>query len=242
MKLLIVDDEQLARERLRALVAELDAGHEVVGEAADGDSVLRLVEDLQPDIVLLDIHMPGKNGIDVAQQLAELPNPPAVIFATAYDNHALEAFEAQAIAYLLKPVRLEKLAEAIDKASCLREGQLAGLRDLQSRQGRTHLSLHNRGNLERLPLGRVLYFRAEQKYVVVRHEGGEALLDESLVSLEQEFGDQFVRIHRNALVACAALVGMEKDSLGRARAVIRSCDERLDISRRHVAGVRRLLK
>jgi two-component system response regulator AlgR len=242
MKLLIVDDEQLARERLHSLVAELDPAYEVVGEAADGITAIESVRALQPDIVLLDIHMPGMNGIDVAQQLARLPIPPAVVFATAYDNHALEAFEAQAIAYLLKPVRAEKLAEAIDKAGCLREGQLAGLADLQTGQARTHLTIHSRGNLERLSVASVLYFRAEQKYVVARHEGGEALLDESLVSLEQEFGEQFIRIHRNALVARDALVGLEKDSQGRVRAMLRDCDERLDISRRHVAAVRKLLK
>jgi two-component system response regulator AlgR len=143
MKLLIVDDEQLARERLHSLVAELDPAYEVVGEAADGITAIESVRALQPDIVLLDIHMPGMNGIDVAQQLARLPIPPAVVFATAYDNHALEAFEAQAIAYLLKPVRAEKLAEAIDKAGCLREGQLAGLADLQTGQARTHLTIES---------------------------------------------------------------------------------------------------
>lgn len=241
MKLLIADDEPLARQRLRSLVEEIAAGHELVGEAADGSRAIEAVNRLQPDIVLLDIHMPGMNGIEVAQQFARMPRPPAVIFTTAFDAYALDAFDAQAIAYLLKPVRREKLEEAINKASCLRDGQLAALAAIQAQQARSHLTIHHRGNLERLPIEDVLYFRAEQKYVVVRHANGESLLDESLVALEEEFGERFVRVHRNALVAQAALAGLERDALGRCRVVIRDCEERLEISRRHVAAVRRVL-
>jgi len=172
MKVLLVDDEPLALERLRSLVEEIGEGFEVVGEAGDGDSALSEIALKTPDIVLLDIHMPGINGIETAQQLAKDETAPAVIFATAYDSYALEAFDAHAIAYLLKPVRKEKLLEALRKASRLRDGQLAALQALQHEQARTHLSIRSRGNLERLPVNDVLYFRAEQKYVVARHVGG----------------------------------------------------------------------
>lgn len=241
MKLLLVDDEPLARDRLRSLVEEIGEGFEVVGEASDGESALAEIKVKQPDIVLLDIHMPGMNGIEVAQQLAKDDTAPAVIFATAYDSYALEAFDAHAIAYLLKPVRKEKLLDALQKASRLRDGQLAVLQSLQSEQARTHLSIRSRGNLERLPVNEVLYFRAEQKYVVARHAEGEVLLDESLKSLEDEFTNHFVRIHRNALVAQEAIIALEKDSLGRSRLRLKDCDELLEVSRRHVAKVRKLL-
>jgi len=242
MKVLLVDDEPLARDRLRSLVDEIGEGFEVAGEAGDGESALTEIAAKQPDIVLLDINMPGMNGIEVAQALASRDEPaPAVIFATAYDSYALEAFDAHAIAYLLKPVRKEKLIEALNKASQLREGQLVALQSLQEEKARTHLSIRSRGNLERLALDDVLYFRAEQKYVVARHANGEVLLDESLKSLEEEFTQQFVRIHRNALVAQHAIVALEKDSLGRSRLRLKDCEELLEVSRRHVAEIRKLL-
>lgn len=241
MKVLLVDDEALARDRLRSILDEMAEDYEVLGEAANGEAALAEIADKKPDIVLLDIHMPGMNGIEVAQQLANDETAPAIIFATAFDSYALEAFDAHAIAYLLKPVRKEKLREALNKASRLREGQLVALQALQTKQARMHLSIRSRGNLERLPISEVLYFRAEQKYVVARHSQGEALLDESLKSLEEEFGHLFVRIHRNALVAEAAIVALEKDSLGRSRLRLKDCEELLEVSRRHLAEIRKLL-
>lgn len=241
MKVLLVDDEPLARERLRSLVDEINADFEVVAEAGDGESALAAIAETTPDIVLLDIHMPGMNGIEVARQLANSDTAPAVIFATAYDSYALEAFDAHAIAYLLKPVRKEKLLSALQKASRLRDGQLVALEAMQGEQTRSYLTIRSRGNLGRLPVNEVLYFRAEQKYVVARHAGGEALLDESLKSLEDEFSHSFVRIHRNAIVAQEAIMALEKDSLGRSRLRLKECDELLEVSRRHVAEIRKLL-
>lgn len=230
MKVLVVDDEALARDRLRSLLAEIGEDYEMVGEAANGEAALAEIADKKPDIVLLDIHMPAMSGIEVAQQLANDDTAPAVIFATAFDSYALDAFDAHAIAYLLKPVRVEKLREALHKASRLREGQLVALQGVQAQEARTHLTIRSRGNLERLPVSDVLYFRAEQKYVIARHLRGEALLDESLKSLEEEFAGQFVRIHRNALVAEWAIVALEKDSLGRSRLRLKDCDEFLEVS------------
>jgi two-component system response regulator AlgR len=241
VKVLLVDDEPLARQRLRSLVEEIDAGFEVIAEAGDGESALAEIAATKPDIVLLDIHMPGMNGIEVAQQLAGNDTAPAVIFATAYDSYALDAFDAHAIAYLLKPVRKEKLLGALEKASRLRDGQLAALDALQGEQARSYLTIRSRGNLGRLPVSEVFYFRAEQKYVVARHAGGEALLDESLKSLEDEFSHCFVRIHRNAIVAQEAIMALEKDSLGRSRLRLKDCDELLEVSRRHVAEIRKIL-
>lgn len=241
MKILIVDDEPLARERLHSMVDEIGEQYEVVGEAGNGKDALAAITAKKPDIVLLDIHMPGMDGIEVAKQLASNDAGPAIIFATAFDSYALEAFDAQAIAYLLKPIRKEKLLDALNTASRLRDGQLAALNALQSEQARTHLSIRSRGNLERLSVDDVLYFRADQKYVVARYHNGEALLDESLKSLEEEFGHRFIRIHRNALVAEDAIAALEKDSLGRSRLRLKDCDELLEISRRHVAAVRKLL-
>jgi two-component system response regulator AlgR len=241
MKVLIVDDEPLARDRLRSLVEEIAGGYEVISEAANGEAALTEIAAKKPDIVLLDIHMPGMDGIEVARQLANDTAAPAIIFATAFDSHALEAFDAHAIAYLLKPVRKEKLENALNTASRLRDGQQVALQVLQSEQARTHLSIRSRGKLERLPVDDVVYFRADSKYVVARYAEGEALLDESLKSLEEEFGNRFIRIHRNALVALDAIEALEKDSLGRSRLRLKECDELLEISRRHVAAVRKLL-
>ncbi len=241
MKVLIVDDEPLARDRLRSLLNEVAGDYEVIGEAANGEAALAEIAAKKPDIVLLDIHMPGVDGIQVARQLAGDATAPAIIFATAYDSHALEAFDANAIAYLLKPVRKEKLENALDTASRLRDGQLAALQELQTEQARTHLSIRSRGKLERLPVDEVVYFRADSKYVVARYTEGEALLDESLKSLEEEFGHRFIRIHRNALVALDAIEALEKDSLGRSRLRLKNCEELLEISRRHVATVRKQL-
>ncbi len=241
MKVLIVDDERPARELLRLMLEEIE-GYEVCGEAATGVEALRRVEAERPDIVLMDIRMPGMDGLEAARYLAEQREAPAVIFTTAYGEHALEAFEASAAGYLLKPIGAEKLQQALAGARKLNRAQLARLNPQESAPQRTHICARMRGNLELIPIGDVFYFQADQKYVTVRHRGGEVIIEEPLKSLEAEFMPLFLRIHRNALVAKTHLAGMEKTSSGRFNAVLKNSPERLEISRRHVAEVRRYLK
>jgi len=241
MNVLIVDDEPLARERLVAMLQEIEGGYVLAGEAANGIEALEQVEALQPDILLLDIHMPGMGGLEVARHLSQQSVSPAVIFTTAYDEHALAAFDAQAVGYLLKPIQAEQLSRTLHTASILHEGQLKE-GDAVAGSRRTFISFRLRGDLQLVPVSDIKYFRAEQKYVEMRHSDGIALIEESLKSLEDEFAGQFVRIHRNALVANKAIAGLERDSLGRNHVRLFDCDERLDVSRRHVAEVRRLLK
>jgi two-component system response regulator AlgR len=181
------------------------------------------------------------DGLEAARHLSEMEEPPAIIFTTAYEEHALEAFETEAVAYLLKPIREEKLLGAIDKASRLNKAQLLHLNQGE-KNVRTHICARVRGNLELIPLPDIYYFQADQKYVTVRHANGEVLIEEPLKSLEEEFKDRFMRIHRNALVSRDHMVGMNKTPEGRFQLVLRDADDLLEISRRHVAEVRRYLK
>jgi two-component system response regulator AlgR len=248
MKLLIVDDEALARERLRSLLGDLDTdtGIEIVGEAATGQQAVELAQALQPEIILLDIRMPGMDGIEASRHLNALSPAPAIIFTTAYDEHALAAFEANAVGYLLKPIKAERLQQSLDKASTLQKGQLQALQQSQQTSARSHIGVRTRGDLHLIPVTEICYLRAEQKYVELRYTnnggGGTALIEESLKALEEEFRDRFVRIHRNALVALECISGLEKDSLGRVRVALKNIDNKLDVSRRHVAALRKLLK
>jgi two-component system response regulator AlgR len=220
---------------------EIGPPYEVVGEAAGGEEALTACEALAVDLVLLDIRMPGMDGLAAAARLADFEQPPAVIFTTAFDEHALAAFDRNAIDYLLKPIRRQRLEQALAKAVSLTRPQLQVLQGLQNEK-EAAISATFRGGLQRIPLSEIYYFRAEQKYVVARHTAGEALLEESLKSLEQQFGDHFLRIHRNALVAKDQLAGLQKESDGRTLVVLKGLEERLDVSRRHLAGVRRFLK
>lgn len=240
MKVLIVDDEAPARDRLKQLLQKLD-NTEIVGTAVDGKSALEACRERSPDTVLLDIRMPGMDGLEAARHLAKLDQAPAVIFTTAYGDHALEAFDSNAVDYLLKPIRRERLQQALAKAERLTGSQLSALSEVND-HARSHLSINYQGNIHLIPLDKVIYFQADQKYVTVYHDEGEALLDESLKSLEEEFGEQFIRIHRNALVAVNALTGMERDSQGQYHACVSGIEEKPEISRRHVAEVRQLLK
>ncbi len=242
MKILIVDDEPLARKRLERLLEEI-GGCDVVGEAANGADALRRSSELNPDIVLLDIRMPEMDGIETAKQLARLANPPALVFVTAFSDHALSAFETHAVDYLVKPIRKERLQQALAKAHTLNRAQLAALAKADAvPTGRAHLSVTVRGNLELIPIDDVFYFHADQKYVRVRSARGEALIEDSLKQLEDEFPARFMRIHRNALVAVAHISGIEKDHLGRCYLKLRHSDEKLEISRRLLPEVRRHLK
>ena len=242
MKILIVDDEVLARTRLRELLRESDSSH-VTLEAENGLQALELAQRERPDVVLLDIRMPGMGGLEAAIHLARLLNPPAIIFTTAYDEHALQAFEACAVDYLLKPVRAERLSQALARARMLRSAQVAELRRLQpdARQ-RTHLSIRSRDGLLLVPVEEVAYLRADQKYVAAAWREREVLVDEPLKALEDEFADLFLRIHRNALVARDHILGLERQRDGTMAVRLRAVEEPIPISRRHLAEVRTVLK
>lgn len=246
MKVLIADDEPLARERLARLVAALP-GYQVLPEmASNGHEALRLVEEQRPDILLLDIRMPGLDGLQTAAKLCEDADSPAVVFCTAHGEYALDAFAVSAVGYLLKPVRSEDLAGALAKAQRPNRMQLASLgkagNQPDSGQARSHISARTRKGIELIPIEDVLYFIADHKYVTLRHLGGEVLLDEPLKSLEEEFGDEFVRIHRNALVARRRIECLQRTAMGHFELCLKDLEgETLTVSRRHVPGVRRLM-
>jgi two-component system response regulator AlgR len=245
MKVLIADDEKPARDRLRQLLEDLD-NYEVVAEAANGQEAVTLASKTGPEIVLLDIRMPGMDGIEAAHHLNALDTPPAVVFTTAYDEYAIDAFEARAIGYVLKPVRRGRLASALEHAAKIASNTLhdiAGASNLESR--RKHVCASSHGQLKLIPVSDVYYFRADQKYVCVHHAQGQDLIDDSLKSLESEFGDDFVRIHRGAVVALDKIERLEKTADGKHLVVLRNTSpdgDDLLISRRHLADVRRRLK
>ena len=244
MRVLVVDDERLARERLNRMIAILDE-YDVVGIAQSGEEAIRQAVALEPDIVLLDIRMPGMDGIETGKQLSSLSVPPAVIYCTAFGEHAVEAFDVNASAYLMKPVRRESLINALANASRVNKLQLAKVLDddeLPKSHTRTHISARTRRGIELIPLKEVKFFQADQKYVTVRHVGGEVLIDDTLRDLESEFGDRLVRIHRNALVMMEHLEALERDSTGHYQVRMRGIDERLGVSRRHVSGLRRIVQ
>ncbi len=231
MKVIIVDDEPPARDRLRRLIEEID-GCECAGEAGNGSEAIALVTRETPDVVLMDIRMPGMDGVEAARHLSTLEQPPAVIFTTAYDEYALRAFEAHAAGYLLKPVRREKLTEALARAGRLTKPQLAAIAAGSNQRRRTHLSVRVRGELRLIPVEDIAYFLADQKYVTVRHRGGEELIEESLKSLEDEFQPDFVRIHRNALVATRHMAAIDRGEDGQYSVRMRDLPDVLQVSRR----------
>ena len=246
MRVLIVDDEKPARDRLRQILGDED-GYEVVGEAANGLEALEQVGETKPDIVLLDIRMPGMDGIETAHHLNAMNPAPAVVFTTAYDEYAIDAFEARAIGYILKPVRRSRLAGALDQAvrlvgTALDEVAAEARLDTQ----RKHVCAHAHGELKLIPVHEITTFIADQKYVSVDHDNGHDLIDDSLKSLEAEFGDRFVRIHRSALIAVSRIERIERNSEGKSRVILRDDSQverkELIISRRHVAEVKRRLR
>ncbi|MCP3672042.1 MAG: response regulator transcription factor [Gammaproteobacteria bacterium] len=241
MKILIVDDEQLGRERLMQLVEKIGSPYTVVAQAASGAEAVEMCTALEIDLVLMDIRMPGINGLEAAARIMRNDPPPAVIFVTAYEEHALEAFDRNAVDYLLKPVRKERLELALGRAQALSRVQIQALDELK---GNTTAYVYSsfRGGVLRIPADEVYFFRAEQKYVIARHRDGEALLEESLKTLEQQMGESFLRIHRNALAAKGWLSGLEKRPDGHFQVYFRDIDDRLEVSRRHLPEVRRWLK
>lgn len=242
MKVLIVDDEPLARSRLRRLLGEI-SGVEVVGEAADGAGALAAVPLQEPDVVLLDIRLPGIDGLEAAAAMARMEYPPAVIFCTAYDRYAIDAFDAQAIGYLVKPVERIRLAAALESAQRINRVQLARLTagDTTSASTRSHFTASHRGGVERVPVEAVYCLVAEHKYVTAVHRGGELLLSESLAALEREFSEHFLRVHRSALVARTYLRGLERLTGGGYRTLIEGLEEGPLVSRRHLPAVRLVL-
>ena len=242
MKVLIVDDEPLARQRLQDLLADM-ADVEVCGEASNGREALEACESLQPDVVLMDIRMPVMDGLEAARHLSQCEQPPAVIFVTAYDQHALAAFETHAAGYLVKPIRSSRLQEALQHLPRLNRAQLDSVhKQASGTAARSHLCVRQGGRLQLVPVQDVLYFLAEQKYVTACLRQGEVLLEDSLKTLEQEFEDSFVRIHRNALIARSQLAGIDKRKDDQVVVLLRDTDRQLDVSRRHVPGLRLLLR
>jgi two-component system response regulator AlgR len=248
MNVLIVDDEKPARDRLRQLLE--DAGeHIVVGEAGNGREALDLAGKLNPDVVLLDIRMPGLDGVETAHHLNSFESPPAVVFTTAYDEYAIDAFDANAIGYVLKPVRKERLDKALAQAARLSHNVLGEVAKQSGiAEQRQHVCARVQGELKLIPVSEVHYFLADQKYVCVAHERGRDLIDDSLKSLEDEFADIFVRIHRAALVAVGRIRSLQKAEDGRTQVQLRdpraddNNDDDLFISRRHLTDVKRRLR
>lgn len=241
MRILIVDDEPPARERLMHMLSDMTE-IETVGEAANGLEAVQKVQTARPDVVLMDIRMPGMDGLEASRHLSQMEEPPAIIFTTAYSEHALEAFDAHAVGYLVKPIRQERLHDSLAKARKLTQAQLATLSMDNTHTGRSHICARVRGNLELIPVDNIVYFQADQKYITVRHLNGEVLIEDALKNLENEFEDKLLRIHRNALVNVNTISGMEKSREGRFLITFKPVDDRLEISRRHVAEVRRFLK
>jgi two-component system, LytTR family, response regulator AlgR len=232
LRVLIVDDEPPARELLRSMLKDIE-GFEVAAEAENGRRALEIYDTLQPDIVLLDVRMPGIDGLEVARQLATLPEPPAVIFITAFDEYAMQAFESEAIAYLLKPIRAEKLRTTLAKAGRLSRPQLQQVATAaRENPRRSHIGVRGRDGLKLIPIEEVLCFQADQKYTTVKHKNGEDLIEDSLKTLEEEFDTSFVRVHRNALVNTRYLERIARDASGQHFVHLRGLDEALEVSRR----------
>ena len=239
LNILIADDEAPARNRLRDLLAEID-NVAIVAEAKNGIEAIDLALETKPDLLLLDIRMPVMDGIEAAQHAQKLEPKPHIIFTTAFDVYAIKAFDLNAIDYLLKPIRLERLQAAIDKAHALQPKQLASLKPLQKM--RTHLSIHERGRVLLVPIETIVYLRAELKYITVRTIEREYLIEESLTTLEAEFGERFIRLHRNCLVAPSFIAGYEKRTNENNEqqwvAILKNIAETIAISRRQQHLVR----
>ncbi len=242
MIILIVDDEQLARQRLCDMVADINGDHDI-HEAVNGKDAIEKGSQYKPDTVILDIRMPGMDGLEAAMHIASLESPPAVIFATAYDEHAIQAFDANAIDYLLKPVRKERLLRALDKAQQIAVARLASLPAIAGTNPvRTDLSSTSTGKTQLIPIEQIACLKADQKYVTAYWDKNQTLLDDSLKSLEEEFSEQFFRIHRNALIALDRIQSLEKTNGGGFKIHLKGIEEAFSVSRRHIAELRKRLK
>lgn len=234
LRILIIDDEMPARNRLRRMLAEQSGVH-VVGEAATGNEALQLIPVKAPDVLLLDISMPGLDGMTLAQMLQQQDSPPAVIFCTAWSDQAVEAFACDAVDYLVKPVRAERLGTALDKARKYIESGDAKVSGvfLRSTLG---------GKVRLLPLTEVICLYAEDKYTTVIHENGKLVINQSLLELEKEHTGTLVRIHRGTLVARNRIRGLEKVSDSSHHLVLDGCNERPQVSRRILPAVRKIIR
>ncbi len=245
LRVMVVDDETPARRRLRELLDDCSASLPiaVVGEAANGREALDLMQSAPPDLVLTDIHMPDMDGIELARHLLKLPRPPVVVFTTAFHEHALEAFEVNAVDYLVKPVRVQRLLLALQKVPRLRPLTAERISLLPS-NARRFLSVTERSRVVLVPIDDVIFLKAELKYITIRTRDREFLLEESLTRLEQEFGHRFVRVHRNCLVAREAVRGFERrvndDGDAHWEVLLNGLDETLPVSRRQQGIVREL--
>jgi two-component system response regulator AlgR len=241
-RILIADDEAPARARLRDLLDECREAFPlaIVDEARNGRDALEVVNREKIDVALLDIRMPEMDGMEAARHMAGMAQPPSIIFTTAFDAYAIKAFEVNAIDYLLKPIRRERLLAALRKTRSAGPVSRDAL-DAAANQPRRHLSVHDRGRIHLVPVTEILYLRAELKYVTVRTAEREYVVEESLTRLEEEFAQAFVRVHRNCLVARAAIAGFERsgaESESGWTVVIRATGERLPVSRRQSGVVK----
>jgi two-component system response regulator AlgR len=242
MKILIVDDEQLARQRIADLLADIGGDH-ILLQADNGMDALKLAEQEKPHTVLMDIRMPKMDGLESAFHMAALMPPPAVIFTTAYDEHAVRAFEANAIDYLLKPVRSERLKQALGKAEFVSRSLINRFQAARgTKPVRTHLSATSQGKILLIPVQEIQCLKADQKYVTVYWNNRQNLIDDPLKELEEEFSDSFLRIHRNALVSLAHVTALEKAGDGSYQISVRGLQDKLAVSRRHVAKIRLKIK
>lgn len=249
MRVLICDDEPLARDRIKRMLEKI-ADMEVVGEARNGIDLLDRIPLTQPDVVISDIRMPGMDGMEAAEHMANMAEPPALIFCTAYDEYAIRAFQVQAIGYLLKPVRLEDLEQALAQAKRVNRAQINAVKqglpqdepDITApTQERKHISAKTHRGIELIPVDEIRYFMADQKYVTVRYPDGDVLVDDTLKELEEEFGKRFLRVHRNALVALAYIDGLEHHQ-NQYQLRFKGIEDRVTISRRHVSQVKKMLQ
>jgi two-component system response regulator AlgR len=251
-RIFIVDDEEHARARLAMLLSDIvqDCPHELVGQASDAGEALQGIVDLNPDILLLDIQMPGMNGLELAERLArEGAEMPAVIFVSAHDDYALNAFDVHALDYLVKPVRAARLQQAIQRVIALRSRAAP---EQPSAPRREHFTVHERDRLLLVPVADVLYLKAELKYVTLRTRTRDYLIEDSLLSIEEELEDVFVRVHRNTLVARKAIAGVERGVVGNDadgektqeawQVIVKDVNERLPISRRQWPVVKALVR
>lgn len=243
LRVLIVDDEAPARARLKDLLADCapEMPLEIVGEAATARAAVDVLAAAPADVILLDIRMPEMDGIEFAQHLQKLANPPGIVFTTAYDAYAIRAFEVHAIDYLLKPIRGSRLKDALARARSARGLSPAALQDLR-KGAPAFLSAQERGRIYLIPVDDVIYLKAELKYVTVRTREREYLIEDALARLEQEYGERFVRVHRNCLIARAAVRGFERSTEGEGHwlALLDGCDEKIAVSRRQQHIVKEL--
>jgi len=237
VRILIVDDEPLARERLIQLLEDI-GDTEVAGSVANGKQALEWLSNNPADVVLLDIRMPVMDGLETAQHLRQMEHAPAVVFCTAFDEHALDAFDANAIDYVMKPVRGERLERSLLKAGQLNSSAAEAIKPVQ----RSHLCANVRGQLKLIELEDVFCLIAEHKYVTVTHRDGETLIEDSLKSLEAEFREHFLRVHRRALVGIRHIAGLGKNEDGQTVIRLHETDHELVISRRNLSAVRKTLK